>query len=87
MRLILNNLNIVYSQMTAKKDRKNNSAYFENTKEVKDEKTEMLSVSKFNIKKVKRVEGDKFDSRCKSWRLIVRNLPFKVGISNFRCSS
>ncbi|KAL3994153.1 RNA recognition motif family protein [Acanthocheilonema viteae] len=45
-------------------------------------KSEIRSTSKFNVKKteecVRDDNGAKFDPRCKSWRLIVRNLPFKT---------
>ncbi|EFO26863.1 hypothetical protein LOAG_01611, partial [Loa loa] len=67
-----------------KRGKKQNSAHLGNTKELKDEKTEIPGASKSNMKKAaeERVrEGNafaKFDSQCKSWRLIVRNLPFKT---------
>lgn len=71
-------------QMTAKRDKKMNSSNFGNIKEMKNEKSEMRNISKFDMEKTEECVRDsndaKTDSRCKSWRLIVRNLPFKVDV-------
>ncbi|VDO45904.1 unnamed protein product [Brugia timori] len=81
--------------MITKRNKKQNLEHFEytkNTKEVKDEKTEILGSSKSGMKMVGEQsigQSSAFavlDSQYKSWRLIVRNLPFKVGFSNFSFS-
>ncbi|CAG9539366.1 unnamed protein product [Cercopithifilaria johnstoni] len=68
--------------MTAKRNKKQDFAHLDNIKKMENEKNEMRSTSKFNMKKSEECVRDgnsaKFDWRCKSWRLIVRNLPFKT---------
>ncbi|VDM10833.1 unnamed protein product [Wuchereria bancrofti] len=73
--------------MIAKRGKKQNLGHFgytKNTKEVKDEKTEILGSSKSGMKMAgEQCAGQSsasvmLDSRYKSWRLIVRNLPFKT---------
>lgn len=70
--------------MSAKRGKQRISTHSGNTEEVPDMKTDMHIKTKSNIKKTgnERVGEDntfvKCDARCKSWRLIARNLPFKV---------
>ncbi|VDN85227.1 unnamed protein product [Brugia pahangi] len=73
--------------MIARRNKKQNLEHFEytkNTKKVKDEKTEILGSSKSGMKMVgEQCIGQSsafavLDSQYKSWRLIVRNLPFKT---------
>uniref|UniRef100_A0A915Q836 RRM domain-containing protein n=1 Tax=Setaria digitata TaxID=48799 RepID=A0A915Q836_9BILA len=69
--------------MTTRRKPNQNHIYFKNNEKVEEDKKPEVNTLKANLEKNEKcIPNDdtfaRFDSRCKSWRLIVRNLSFKT---------